>query len=117
MKYLMLVCWDADKMNARPDPEPTAEVAEEEPLPWLDDLRDRGIWLTGDQLAPPRRARTVRVRDGKKQITDGPFTETKEAIGGFDLLECDSLEDAVEIASRHPVAAVGTIEVRPLLGC
>ncbi|HKG20165.1 MAG TPA: YciI family protein [Candidatus Limnocylindrales bacterium] len=116
MKYLMLVCWDADKMNARPDPEPTAEVAEEEPFPWLDDLRDRGIWLTGDQLAPPRRARTVRVRDGKKQITDGPFTETKEAIGGFDLLECDSLEDAVEIASRHPVAAVGTIEVRPLLG-
>jgi hypothetical protein len=116
MKYLMLVCWDADEMNARPDPETVAAAADEEPFPWLDDLRTRVIWITGDQLAPPRSARSVRVRDGKKQITDGPFTETKEAVGGFDLLECDSLEEAVEIASRHPVAAIGTIEVRPLLG-
>jgi len=116
MKYLMLVCWDADRMNAQPDSEPTTEAAEEESFPWLDDLRARGIWITGDQLAPPRRARSVRVRDGKRQVTDGPFTETKEAVGGFDLLECDSLEEAVEIASRHPVAQIGTIEVRPLLG-
>ena len=75
-----------------------------------------GIWVTGDQLAPPRRARTVRVRDGKTLVTDGPFVETKEAIGGFDLLECDSLEQAVEIAATHPMAQGGTIEVRPLWG-
>lgn len=116
MKFLMLVCWDTDQMNAQPDPEPPAEGTPEEPFPWVDDLRARGIWITGDQLAPPRRARTVRVRDGKKLVTDGPFTETKEAVGGFDLLECDSLDEAVEIASRHPVAQGGTIEVRPLLG-
>jgi hypothetical protein len=56
------------------------------------------------------------VRDGKTTVTDGPFTETKEAVGGFDLLECDSFEEAVEIAASHPVAQNGTIEVRPLWG-
>ena len=115
MKYLMLVCWDAEKMDAQTEPDPN-ENTEEESFPWLDDLRTRGIWVTGDQLAPPRRARSVRVRDGKTLVTDGPFAETKEAVGGFDILECDSLEEAVEIAAGHPVAGVGTIEVRPLWG-
>jgi hypothetical protein len=113
MKYLLLVCWDAERMNAQTQPDP-AESAAEEPFPWVDELRERGIWLTGDQLAPPRRARSVRVRGGKTLVTDGPFTETKEAVGGFDLLECGSLEEAVEIAASHPLAEVGTIEVRPL---
>jgi hypothetical protein len=58
----------------------------------------------------------VRVRGGKKLVTDGPFAATKEAIGEFDLLECDSLEEAVEIAASHPNAEFGTIEVRPLWG-
>jgi hypothetical protein len=58
----------------------------------------------------------VRVRAGKKMVTDGPFAETKEAVGGFDLIEADSLDEAVEIAARHPVAQIGTIEVRPLWG-
>ena len=58
----------------------------------------------------------MRVRDGKPLITDGPFTETKEAVGGFDIIECDSLEAAVQIAAAHPVAQIGTIEVRPLWG-
>ena len=114
MKYVMLVCWDADVMNKQEEPD--QPVSGEETFPWLDDVVARGIWVTGDQLAPTRRARTVRVRDGKKLVTDGPFVETKEAVGGFDILECDSLEEAVEIAAAHPVAAVGTIEVRPLGG-
>ena len=115
MKYLMLVCWDAERMDAQTEPDPN-ENTEEESFPWLDDLRARGIWVTGDQLAPPRRARSVRVRDGKTLVTDGPFAETKEAVGGFDILECDSLEEAVEIAAGHPVAGIGTIEVRSLWG-
>jgi hypothetical protein len=115
MKYLLLVCWDAEKMDAQAEPDPN-ESPGEESFPWLDDLQARGIWVTGDQLAPPRRARSVRVRDGKAMVTDGPFAETKEAVGGFDILECDSLEEAVEIAGRHPVAQMGTIEVRPLWG-
>jgi hypothetical protein len=89
MKYLLLVCWDSDQMNAMTEPEPGAM---------------------------PRRARSVRVRDGKRLVTDGPFSETKEAVGGFDLIEADSLEQAVEIAADHPVARIGTIEVRPLWG-
>jgi hypothetical protein len=116
MKYLLLVCWDAERMNAQEEPEPGAPPRDEEPFQWVDDLRERGIWLTGDQLAPPRRARTVRVREGKKLVTDGPFVETKEAVGGFDLLECDSFEEAVDIAAAHPLAEFGTIEVRPLWG-
>jgi hypothetical protein len=115
MKYLMFVCWDAERMDAQVEPDPNA-LPDVEPFPWVDDLQAKGIWVTGDQLAPPRRARTIRVRDGKRLVTDGPFVETKEAIGGFDLLECDSLEQAVEIAATHPMAHGGTIEVRPLWG-
>ena len=72
--------------------------------------------MLGDQLAPPRRGRSVRVRDGKTMVTDGPFAETKEAVGGFDIIEAASLEEAVEIAAGHPVAQIGTIEVRPFWG-
>jgi hypothetical protein len=115
MKYLLLVCWDAERMNGQTEPDP-GTVTDEEGFPWLDDLQARGLWLTGDQLAPPRRAQSVRVRGGKKLVTDGPFAETKEAVGGFDLIECGSLEEAVEIAANHPVAEMGTIEVRPLWG-
>jgi len=117
MKYLLLVCWDAERMNGQTEPEPgSAPTEDDEGFPWVDDLQAKGIWLTGDQLAPPRRARSVRVRAGKKLVTDGPFTETKEAIGGFDLIECGSFDEAVDIAASHPLAEIGTIEVRPLWG-
>ncbi len=112
MKYLLLVCWDAETMDGQAEPDEAG--SEPEGFPWLDELQARGAWITGDQLAPPRRARSVRLRGGKKLVTDGPFAETKEAVGGFDLIEAESLDEAVEIASRHPVAGVGTIEVRPL---
>src|SRR6478752_6588027 len=96
MKFLMLVCWDAEKMDAQTEPEASNDAADDESFPWLDDLQARGVWITGDQLAPPRRARSVRVRDAKATITDGPFAETKEVLGGFDLIECGSLDEAVE---------------------
>jgi hypothetical protein len=115
MKFLLFVCWDAEKMAAQAEPDPS-DSPKEESFPWLDDLQARGRWITGDQLAPPRRARSVRVRDGKTMVTDGPFLESKEAVGGFDIIECGSLEEAVEIAAGHPVARTGTIEVRPLWG-
>ena len=113
--YLLLICWDAERMDGQEEPAPgTAEGPES--FPWLDELQARGRWVTGDQVAPPRRARSVRVRGGKTVVTDGPFAETKEAVGGFDVIEADSLEEAVAIAAGHPVAASGTIEVRPFWG-
>src|SRR3954453_7389895 len=116
MKFMLLVSWEAEPMNAQTEPELGTENEEDKGFPWLDDLQARGIWITGDQLAPPRRAKTVRVRRGEKLVTDGPFVETKEALGGFDLIECDSFEEAVEIAAGHPIAEFGAIEVRPLWG-
>ena len=117
MKYLLLICWDKERMNGQDEPEQgVAAAADAEPFPWVDDLAARGIWLTGDQLAPPRRARSVRVRDGETIVSDGPFAETKEGIGGFDLIDCGSLEQAIEIAAGHPIAEAGTVEVRPLWG-
>jgi len=115
MRFLMLVCWDAEKMDAQTEPKP-GEAREEESFPWVDDLQAQGKWITGDQVAPPRRARSVRVRKGKTLVTDGPFAETKEVVGGFDIIECGSLDEAVEIAAAHPIAQMGTIEVRPFWG-
>jgi hypothetical protein len=115
MKFLLLVCWDAKKMDAQTEPT-SGTATEPESFPWLDDLQARKAWITGDQLAPPKRARSVRVRGGKPLVTDGPFAETKEAVGGFDIIECRDLDEAVRIASQHPVAQTGTIEVRPLWG-
>jgi hypothetical protein len=116
MKFLMLVCWDGEQLNAEEEPARATRDDADESFPWLDDLQERGKWLLGDRLAAPRRAKSVRVRDGKKHVTDGPFTETKEVVGGFDIIECDSLDEAVEIAAGHPVAASGTIEGRPFWG-
>jgi hypothetical protein len=115
MKYLMLICWDVETMNAQKEPDPT-DTSDEESFPWLDDVQARGVWVAGHHLAPPRRARSVRVRNGKTMVTDGPFAETKEVVGGFDIIECGSSEEAVEVAAGHPAAQVGTIEVRPLWG-
>jgi len=115
VRFLLLVNWDRASMDARDEPAP-GETEEDEGFPWLDDLQARGKWVIGDQLAPPRRARTVRMRDDRAAVTDGPFVETKEAVGGFDLIEAEDMDEAVEIASRHPVASIGSIEVRPLWG-
>jgi hypothetical protein len=98
MKYLLLVCWDAETMNGQADPDP-AETRDDESFPWLDDLQARGAWITGDQLAPPRRARSVRVRDGKPIVTDGPFAESKELIS-YAVYDVRSREEAIEWATR-----------------
>lgn len=104
MQFMMFVCSDSD-----PDaiPEAPGEIHV-----WLDDLEARGKRITGDRLRPVGDARTVRVRGGKRMVTDGPFAEAKEVILGFDILECDSIEEAVDIAAKHPMARAGRIEVR-----
>jgi len=92
------------------------EVSEEESLPtaWVQEMDARGVRKLGSRLRPVSDATTVRVRGGEVLLSDGPFAETKEQIGGFDLLECQDLDEAIEVASKHPGAKFGTIEVRPL---
>ena len=116
MKFMMLVCVDparfADDEEAAADTAENGDADNMGSFPWLDDVTARGIRLDGDRLAGPRQARTVAVRDGEMLVSDGPFAETKEVICGYDMLECDSLEEAVAVASAHPVARFGKIEVR-----
>jgi len=111
MRYLLLVCWGTDSMNEQTEPAPDEERSEEG-FPWLDDLQKRGVWVTGDQLAPPRRARSVRVRDGKTMVTDGPFTETKEHVGGFAVVDVADEEAARLWAGKIAVACGWPQEVR-----
>lgn len=73
-----------------------------------------GIDLHGAYLRPVRDATTVHVHGGEVLVADGPFAETKEQIGGYDVIECADLDQAIAVASRHPVARIGTIEIRPL---
>ncbi len=102
MRYMLLIC-------AREG----VDVTEVDPIePWLEFVGDRRV--DGSRLRPTGDATTVKVRDGDVVLSDGPFAETKEQIAGFDLVECVDLDEAVEIAGRHPVARFGTVEVRPL---
>jgi hypothetical protein len=94
----------------------SVEVSSEESLPtaWVQEMDARGVRKFGSRLRPVSDATTVQVRGGEVLLSDGPFAETKEQIGGFDLLECEDLDEAIEVASKHPGARFGTIEVRPL---
>ena len=111
MKYMMLVCADAAGSNADASADSSDQDGDDS-FPWLDEVTASGARLDGDMLRPSKEAATVRVRDGEVLVTDGPFAETKEAIVGFDILECSDIKEAVRIASRHPVAEFGAIEVR-----
>ncbi|MEW9572448.1 YciI family protein [Rhodanobacter sp. Si-c] len=96
------------------DPAAEPYVPEEDNIAgWVADVTASGARITGDRLRPPTHATTVRVRGGKVLTSDGPFAESKEWIAGFDLLDCASLDEAIAIASRHPMARFGSIELRP----
>jgi hypothetical protein len=79
-------------------------------------LLREGIHTAGERLATSSSATTVRVRDGNRLVTDGPCTETKEVLGGYYIIECDNLDEALEAAARCPGALGGSIEVRPIIG-
>jgi hypothetical protein len=105
MKYLCLVYSEEKKLENFPDHECVAYDA---------DLRASGHCLASEALQPVRTAATVRVRNGKATVTDGPFAETKEALAGFYLVEARDLNEAIQLASKIPPATVGSIEVRPI---
>jgi hypothetical protein len=106
MKYLFLI-------NAEENAEYGIEP--EDILQWFSEVEQRGARLIGSPLEPTAAGKRITLRGGKPFVTDGPFAEAKEVIGGFDVIECASMEDAVEIAALHPVAPHGSIDVRPLV--
>jgi hypothetical protein len=105
MKYLCLVYLESDKLRA---------VADTECMACGNGLRERGVLLAAEALQPVDTATSVRVRNGRAAITDGPFAETKEQLAGFYLIDADNLDAALEIAAKIPPAREGTIEVRPV---
>lgn len=109
MQYLFFVGIAPDAAELA-DKAPTDEATEA----WVDEMDGRGVRKFGEALRPAHDATTVRVRNDELLVTDGPFIEGKEYIAGFDLIDCADLDEAIEIASKHPMAAYGLIEIRPL---
>jgi hypothetical protein len=106
VKYLLLIRV-AEGTKVSPE--------EAHPDAWVAEMTDRKVRIFGSELRPVRDTTSVRVRDGELSITDGPFAEAKEQMAGFDLVECADLDEAIEVASKHPVARFGTVEIRPLV--
>ena len=111
MKYMLLIyldeSWHEQSLAER-------QRAYAEQVQHTEELAAAGQYLGGAPLHPPTSATTVRVRDGKRLLTDGPFAETREHLGGYMLVEVEDLDQAIAIATRAPLARVATIEVRPV---
>lgn len=105
MRFLLLICGD----------ESAAAHAADGCEGWSSEMTRRGVLRDGAGLAPPSAARTVRVRRRELLVTDGPFAECKEQVGGWNVIDCESLDEAVSIASAHPAARYGSIVIRPIL--
>ena len=113
MQYLMLIYHTETEFGKRSESDQTVIYQEYGQL--REDLVAKGKFLGGNQLAMTTTATTVRVRDGKRVVTDGPFAETKEQLGGYFLIDANDLDEAIAIAARIPSARTGTIEVRPIV--
>src|SRR5512138_3095303 len=113
MKYLLLIYQDEKQWTARSEAETQRIYSEYRQL--REELTKSGKFIGGSQLHPIATASSVRVRDGKELITDGPFAETHEQLGGYFLIEAQNLDEALAIAARVPSAREGTIEVRPIV--
>jgi hypothetical protein len=120
MKYLFLLNnsaeqWDEWHRLSRAE----RQQRREESLPRWNDLfgwmSEQGLDVSGLELEDPNDARVVRVRDGETLVTDGPYVETKEILGGYFLADCKDLDQAIELAERVPVADRGSVEIRPLV--
>jgi hypothetical protein len=110
MKYMLLIYHNEQVLS---DSEREACYVESTRL--AHDLKESGRFLSANPLHPVSTATAVRVREGKRIVTDGPFAETREQLGGYFLIEADDLDEALAIAARIPMARKGTIEVRPVI--
>jgi hypothetical protein len=113
MKYMLLIYHEEQSWTSLSEDDHQNIYTEYRQL--IEQLKSSGKYLFGDQLQPATTAQSVRVRDGKQLVTDGPFAETREQVGGFFMIEADSFDEARSIAARIPSARTGTIEVRPVV--
>lgn len=109
MRYLLLISADEDTAAAATTAGETDRFG-----PWLADLQRRGVLRAHEGLHPSSTATTVRVRGDEVLLTDGPFIEGREQVGGLALIDCADLDEAVEIAAAHPAAGFGQVEIRPV---
>ena len=112
MKYLCLIYVEEKKLDALSKEEADAQVAEA--LAYDQVLRKSGHYVAAEALQSVQAATTIRTRNGKLSMTDGPFAETKEQLGGFVLIEARDLNDAIQVAAKIPCGRLGSIEVRPI---
>jgi hypothetical protein len=113
MQYMLLIYSDEGSRESASDDERQAMNREYGQL--SGDLRAQGKLVAGDELQPVTTATTVKVRAGDTVVSDGPFTETKETLGGYYLIDADSLDEAIEWAARIPASRSGSIEIRPIV--
>jgi len=108
MRYMLMICHEGSGL-----PGPAIIEADPRYRFWREEMTRRGVLRGGARLRPGSDATTVRVREEEVLLSDGPFAETKEQIAGYGIIECENLDEAIEVASKHPVAKFGTIEIRP----
>jgi hypothetical protein len=113
MRYALLIYANEQEWASQSEEDSQAQF--QEYMAFTKDIVDRGIHKGGEALQTTSSATTVRVRDGETLTTDGPFAETKEQLGGFYVVECNDLDEAIELASRIPDVRKGSIEVRPIM--
>jgi hypothetical protein len=113
MQFMLLIYGSAGSWDSLSDDERTAVYEEYYAL--SQDLREQGKLVSANELQPTSTATTVTVREGDAVVTDGPFAETKETLGGYYLIEADSLDEALQWAARIPAARTGKVEVRPVV--
>ena len=112
MRYMLLIC--SDDKNAPPAPRAEMETLVQGHRRFADELQAAGKMVHGERLRPDGEASRVRVKAGQRQVMDGPFAETKEALGGFYLIDCDTKQEAVEWAKKIPLHEGSFVEVRPI---
>ena len=113
MKY-MLLCYDDEQYWAAAG-QAVHRAAMQEAVQLCHEIDAKGQYLKAAPLFPVKEATSVRIRDGKRLVTDGPFAETREVLGGFYLIDVKNLDEAIAIAQGHPGARVGTVEIRPVM--
>jgi len=113
MKYAFTIYTDESQREAASEEDQAAMAQAYGVL--TQEMQEKGVLLAGEGLYPTQTATTVRVRDGERDVTDGPFAETKEALGGFYVLDVKDLDEAIEWAAKIPGSQIGSIEIRPVM--